>query len=124
MRFWLALILSASFALQGWAATQAFDLPCPMEEEMAAAMAAQLNASDQPSPEAASVDDCCNDMATFLLTGQACKTGMDCHAPSSALFQPLATRAAPVLSQAVPVASNPTALSALPGALWRPPTSR
>ena len=122
MRFWLALILSASFALQGWAATPPLDLPCPMEAEMAAAMA-QVDSASQPSAEEATLADCCNDMATFLITGQACKTGQDCEAPLSVMFLPFAMRAAPVLTQTVPVASTPAALSVLPVAVWRPPTS-
>jgi hypothetical protein len=123
MRFWLAFILTASFALQGWAATQALDLPCPMEAEMSAA-AAQVHGEAQQSAGDVALGDCCNDMATFFLTGQACKTGQDCQVPVSALFMPLATRAAPMLSQTVPVASNPAALSTLLVAVWRPPTSR
>ena len=123
MRLWLALILSASFALQGWAATQVLDLPCPMESEMAAAMA-QGDGQVQPSAGDAMLGDCCNDMATFFLTGQACKTGQDCQAPLSAMFLPFASRAAPLLSHTVPVASTPAALSALPVAVWRPPTPR
>ena len=125
MRFWLAFLLTASFALQGWAATQALDLPCPMAAEMAAAAPAeQVDGQAKQSAGDVAPVDCCNDMATFFLTGQACKTGQDCQAPVSAMFLPFASRAAPLVSHTVPVASTPAALSALPVAVWRPPTSR
>lgn len=125
MRFWLAFLLTASFALQGWAATQALDLPCPMAAEMAAAAPAeQVDGQANQSAGNFALSDCCNDMATFSLTGQACKTGQDCQVSVSALFMRLATRAAPMLSQTAPVASTPAALSALSVAVWRPPTSR
>ena len=125
MRFWLAFLLTASFALQGWAATQALALPCPMAAEMAAAAPAeQVNGQAKQSAGDVAPVDCCNDMAIFSLTGKACKTGQDCQVPVSALFMPLAPRAAPLVSQTAPVASTPAALSALSVAVWRPPTSR
>lgn len=124
MRVWFALIIALSFAVQGWAATRAVDAPCPMEAEMAVAMAQAAAA-----PEGAAVDtmsgDCCNDMATFLLTGQACKTGQSCQAPLTALLLPLPQKTADAaVRQTVPVLQSLAAPSAIVVAVWRPPTSR
>lgn len=120
MRLWLVLILTLSFALQGWAAAQPSGAPCPMEAEIAMAMADM--AADQTADGTLS-DDCCNDMATFLQTGQACKTGQDCQAPLTALLLPLSEKTAVAVRQTVPVLQSLAAPSATVVALWRPPSS-
>jgi hypothetical protein len=121
MRVWLVLILTLSFALQGWAATQPSSAPCPMEAEIAVAMADR--ALDQTA-DGATTGDCCNDMASFLLTGQTCKTGQSCQAPLTALLLPLPEKsAAAAVRQTVPVLQSLAAPSATVVALWRPPTS-
>jgi len=128
MRFWLVLLLTLSFSLQGWASGRAASAPCPMDEGMAV-MAAEFTKSDEghgsfhPAETAttAAVDDCCNDMATFLKTGQACKTGQDCQTPAVALVVPHA--AGTSTSHAVPVALSVASLPPALVAVWRPPTS-
>jgi hypothetical protein len=122
MRIWLVLILSASFALQGWASTRISSVSCDMGIEVAAPIlmsdgSAQTAALDVES------DDCCNDTATFLRTGQLCKTGQDCHVPVSAFLVSPPQGTATHLSLPVPAASTPAELLALPFAVWRPPTS-
>lgn len=117
MRLWFALLLTLSFALQGWAGVRASDVPCPMGLEMAADMelAGAVDAF-------ANVGDCCNDLAGYLATGQLCKSGQDCQVPSTALppVQRSITKAA--RSQSVPPVSCLAAPPPLVNAVWRPPT--
>ena len=121
MRVWLVLLLTLSFALQGWAATLSSSAPCPMEAEMAMAMA---NTVADQTADGTIAEDCCNDMATFLLTGQTCKTGQSCQAPLAALLLPLLEKTAVVaVRQTVPVLQSLAAPSATVVAVWRPPTS-
>jgi hypothetical protein len=120
MRAWLVVILSLSFALQGWAAAASLSAPCPMEAEVAMAMADMAADATADDPMAG---DCCNDMATFLQTGQACKAGQDCQAPLTALLLPLPEKTAVAVRQTVPVLKSLAAPSATVGAVWRPPTS-
>ena len=120
MRIWLVLLLTLSFALQGWAAAQSSSAPCPMEAEMATAMAD--TAADQTADGGMS-DGCCNDMATALLTGQACKTGQSCQAPLTALLTPPPEKTTSVaVRQTAPVWQSLAAPSATVAAVWRPPT--
>jgi hypothetical protein len=122
MRVWIALLIALSFALQGWAATRAADAPCPMEAEMAVAMA-QIAAVSEGAADDAMSGDCCNDMATFSLTGQACKTGQDCQAKLTALPLPLPDKTTvAAVRQTAPVLQSLAAPSATVVALWRPPT--
>ena len=119
MRIWLVLLLTLSFALQGWAAAQSSSAPCPMEAEMAMAD----TAADQTADGGMS-DGCCNDMATFLLTGQACKTGQSCQAPLTALLLSLPEKTTGVaVRQTAPVWQSLAAPSATVAAVWRPPTA-
>ena len=121
MRAWLFVILTLSFALQGWAAAQPSIAPCPMEAGMATAM---VDMAAHQTAEGSMSDDCCNDMATFLLTGQACKTGQDCQAPVTALLLPLPEETAvAAVRQTAPVLQILAAPSATVVAVWRPPTS-
>ncbi len=69
------------------------------------------------------VPDCCNDMATFLETGQPCKTGADCGAPVAGT-PPGGLLAAPALRATrhlVPAVVAPP--SSARSAIWRPPPS-
>ncbi len=121
MRIWLVLLLTLSFSLQGWTAAQSSSTPCPIQAEMA--MATVDTAADQTADGALS-GDCCNDMATFLLTGQACKTGQACQAPLTALLLPLPEKTAvAAVRQTAPVLQNLAAPSAIVVAVWRPPAS-
>ncbi len=120
MRFWFALLLTLSFALQGWAAVRPSDAPCPMGmgTEMAAGM-------ELPGAAAEFADDggCCNDMASYLASGQLCKTGQDCQAPATALLVVQRTTTRTVASQSVPLARSPATPLPVANAVWRPPTS-
>lgn len=128
MRFWFVLLLTLSFSLHGWASARAVSAPCPMGEGMAV-MAAEFTKGDEghgslhPAETAttAAVDDCCNDMATFLKTGQPCKTGLDCQTPAVALVVPDA--AGTSASHSVPVALSVASLPPALVAVWRPPTA-
>jgi len=120
MRVWLVLILTLSFALQGWAAAPSLSAPCPMKTETA--MTTADMAPDQTADDTLS-GDCCNDMATFLLTGQTCKTGQSCQAPLTALLLPLPEKTAvAAVRQTAPVLQSLAAPSAIVVAVWRPPT--
>ena len=122
MRFWLVLLLTLSFSLQGWATARAASAPCPMEGSMAE-FVPQVATGDDGSlvSIAAAVDDCCNDMATFLRTGKACKTGQDCPSPAVALT--VAPLGGTLASQVIPAALNVSSLPPILVAVWRPPTS-
>lgn len=84
---------------------------------------AMANMAPDPTADNTMAGDCCNDMATFLLTGQACKTGQDCQAPLTALLLPQAEDVAAAVRQTVSMAHQPMAPSALALAVWRPPSS-
>jgi hypothetical protein len=124
MRFWLVLLLTLSFSLQGWTSVRAADAPCPMETDLAAAMVLVMAASEGAAmPPAASDGDCCNDMATFLASGHACKSGQDCKAPAAAVTLPLDPGASVAVAHLVPAALSPSVPKPVLVAVWRPPTS-
>ncbi len=82
MRRLLALVLCLLIPLQGFAAPRTEEPPCPMQ----AMMAMQPDIGDAIDVTAQADDgmpDCCNDLATFEHTGQACKTGQACAAPAA-----------------------------------------
>ncbi|MDP2017325.1 hypothetical protein [Hydrogenophaga sp.] len=115
MRRLLVLILCLLMPLQGFAALQVAAAPCPMQGMMTMDMGA-TNMAD-------AMEDCCNDLATFERTGQACKTGQECTAPAVWMppFQPVEFKALAAQDLTAPVWRSPP-----PGAtsrLWRPPTS-
>lgn len=112
MRRLLVLVLCLLMPLQGMAASQAIEPPCPMQDMMAMA----YDASDMEG-------GCCNDLATFEITGQACKSGQACGAPAVWL-SPLSLMAFP--PQPDPMCHPPAWRSPpqdAPERLWRPPTS-
>lgn len=119
MRRLLILVFCLLLPLQGFAAWQVSASPCPMLGMMTMAD----DASEMAEFLAEAMEDCCNDMATFELTGQPCKGVQSCVAPAAGLLS-----FASLLTE-MPVASDPPApvWRSLPlGAtsrLWRPPTS-
>jgi hypothetical protein len=119
LRRLLTLLLCWAMASQAWAATPAGEPPCPMAAEMAAQMMAAI-AAGEPVDEA--LDDCCNDVETFLLTGQACKPIQESQTPVLWLLQPAPQGHA--LSPATHVESLPPATppSGALAPIWRPPT--
>jgi hypothetical protein len=95
-----------------------------MDGEMAAVVSHHTGgyaSSLMSAATATAADDCCNDMATFLKTGKACKSGQDCQTPAVALSAAADAQAG--LSNTVPAALSVSSLSIAPVAVWRPPTS-
>lgn len=122
MRIWIALAIALSFCLQGWAATWAQAAPCPMETQMQATVA-QDTATQSDTAADVLAPDCCNEIDTYLLTGQACKTGQDCQSTFSVMLQLMDETPAVAVSQAVPSLYGPAVLPPLAVAVWRPPTT-
>jgi hypothetical protein len=114
MRWLLTLLLCLSLPLQGawsWAAPAE---PCPME--------GMVMVSGTVADDTGAVPDCCNDAATFLETGQPCKTGMDCGAPVASV-PPGGLPAALALHAArhvAPSVAGPP--SSARSTIWRPPS--
>ncbi|AOF85930.1 hypothetical protein BSY239_1851 [Hydrogenophaga sp. RAC07] len=119
MRRLIILVLCLLLPLQGFAVWQAPASPCPMQDMMA--MVEEVGETADALAEA--MEDCCNDMATFELTGQPCKSVQSCAAPAAGLLS------IPSLVAQTPATLDPQApawRSLPPGAttrLWRPPTS-
>ncbi len=120
MRRLLALVLCLLIPLQGFAAPQTEEPPCPMQAMMA--MQPDAGNAVDVAAQADGMPDCCNDLATFERTGQACKTGQACTAPAVWMppvdvprFESLAatTPPTPILRARAPGA---------PASLWRPPS--
>lgn len=66
--------------------------------------------------------DCCNDLETFLKTGQMCKTSQSCGASGTGLLAAMPTfSAVPFTTDFLPDIS-PSLQSAHPIGVWRPPT--
>lgn len=122
MRAWILLVITLSFALQGWAAARASNVPCPMDASISMALAQAASGAEGNALDA-TVGDCCNDMETFLLSGHACKTGQDCQVPLAAMLLPQPEKAAAVARQTVPILRTLAEPSAIPIAVWRPPNS-
>lgn len=70
----------------------------------------------------ADLDDCCNDAATYALTGKLCKTGQECQAPTGWMtpFSPPVIQTLP--SSVLLVIGTPTPPDGAPASVWRPPT--
>ena len=119
MRRLIVLVLCLLLPLQGLAAWHVQPSPCPMQGMMA--MQDEAGATAEALAEA--MDDCCNDMATFERTGQACKVVQSCVAPAAGL------PCLPSLVVQTPATRDPPAPAwrSLPAGattrLWRPPTS-
>ena len=119
MRRLLVLVLCLLMPLQGFAAWHVPASPCPMQDMMAMAD----EAGETGATLAEAMEDCCNDMATFELTGQPCKSVQSCAAPAAGMpsFPSLV-----VQNQVTQDPQAPAWRSLPPGAttrLWRPPTS-
>lgn len=119
MRRLLVLVLCLLLPVQGIAAWQVPASPCPMQGMMTVVE----DADEMAESLAEAMEDCCNDMATFELTGQPCKSVQSCVSPAAGL------PSFPTLMAQTPVTQDPQApawRSLPPGAtsrLWRPPTS-
>lgn len=67
MRLVVAFFLCLSISLQGWAAAAGVQAPCPMGEMMAMQDSMSANGDIE---QTADLGDCCNDPATYALTGK------------------------------------------------------
>ncbi|MCU0924954.1 MAG: hypothetical protein MUF44_02605 [Hydrogenophaga sp.] len=115
MRRMLVLFLCLLMPLQGYSAVGVGPSPCPMQGMMD--MERDTNALAQ------TMDDCCNDLSTFEITGEACKSELACGTLAAwpASLNPLT-----FLIQKTHVPASPawrTLPPGLPTSLWRPPTS-
>lgn len=119
MRLFVAFLLCLSISLQGWAAGAGVQAPCPMGDMMVMQSSMAANGDIE---QTADLGDCCNDAATFALTGKLCKTGQECQAPTgwmTPFSQPvIQTQPSSVLL----VIGTPTAPDGAPASVWRPPT--
>lgn len=119
MHLLVALLLCLSISFQGWAAGAGVQAPCPMGDMVA--MQDSIPA-DGDIEATANLGDCCNDAATYALTGKLCKTGQECQAPTSwmgSFSQPvMKTQPLSVLL----VVSSPAPPDGAGASVWRPPT--
>lgn len=72
--------------------------------------------------QTADLGDCCNDAATYALTGKLCKTGQECQVPTGwmeSISQPF-IQTSP--SSVLLVIGSPTPPDGAPASVWRPPT--
>ncbi|MGQ2956600.1 hypothetical protein [Hydrogenophaga sp. ANAO-22] len=120
MRRLLALVLCLLIPLQGFAAPQTEETPCPMQ----AMMATQPDAGDAVDVTAQTdgMPDCCNDLATFEHTGQACKTGQACTAPTVWMPPIGVPRFESPAGAAPPTPILRVRATGAPASLWRPPS--
>ncbi|PKO65326.1 MAG: hypothetical protein CVU22_20525 [Betaproteobacteria bacterium HGW-Betaproteobacteria-16] len=115
MRRVLVLFLCLLMPLQGYAALGMETAPCPMQSRM--------DMKGDSDAFAQVMEDCCNDLATFERTGEACKSDQACAAP---VAWSIPLQALAFLAQAPHALSSPawrTLPPGLPTSLWRPPTS-
>jgi hypothetical protein len=121
MRKLITLLLCLALSFQAGAAWGAPSDPCPMEGMTMAALVEFGGESDGTG--GATFPDCCNDLATFLETGQVCKSGAECGHPLGSLLAHWAS--IPGLGAVNDMA--PPRCSMAPSAdvstIWRPPTS-
>jgi hypothetical protein len=117
MRRLLVLVLCLLMPLQGFAALQVVNVPCPMQ----AGMSMSVDMGDI-GDLADAMEDCCNDAATFERTGEVCKPGQVLHAPVAWMppFFPLESQEPAAQSLREPAwRMHPPGQ---PTPLWRPPT--
>ncbi|NIM42809.1 MAG: hypothetical protein GTN84_15605 [Hydrogenophaga sp.] len=122
MRKLIVLLMCLALPMQTWAGLGAVPEPCPME-----AMAMAVSGSDSQTADEVSAEpmaDCCNDVATFLETGQPCKSGVKCGT-SSVTLMPMDLGVAPPARHAEhPPRAGMLMVSVNRFAIWRPPTPR
>lgn len=89
---------------------------CPMAHMMQTASASGEDIT-------AALPDCCNDLATYDATGQACKLGADCSLPGALAFVPT-IRTAIIDGSSKPFgAAHALARVAPIAPPWRPPAA-
>lgn len=116
MRLILVLWMCVALPLQAWGGSVPLQPPCPMEAAMV------LQGDAQTAGQDIAMDDCCNDAETFQRTGQMCKIGQECPAPTGLLAPSFVSVAqAPAVSDLQgPVPPEPPRGS--PTNIWRPPS--
>lgn len=119
MRLLVALLVCVSISFQGWAAGAGLRAPCPMGDMVA--MQHSMPA-DGDIEAKANLGDCCNDEATYALTGKLCKTGQECQAPTGWMgsFSQPVIQTQP--SSLLVVVSSPAPPDGAGASVWRPPT--
>lgn len=128
-RTWLFWLLAVCLSGQALASSWAAAAVCPMWTGQGAAQWAEHETTSVAEPAQAPVatqpglPDCCNDLLTYLSTGQSCKTGQDCAtAHTWAPAQP--SKVTPVLGSTTVRWPGSTAgkHASGPRRIWRPPT--
>lgn len=115
MRRLFLLVLCLLMPLQGYSAAGVGPAPCPMP--------GMMDTERDTTALAQAMDDCCNDLSTFEITGEACKSELACGSlvawPAS--LNPLMFRIQITHAPASPAWR--TLPLGLPTSLWRPPAS-
>lgn len=119
MRSFVAFLLCLSISLQGWAAGAGVQAPCPMGEMMAMQDSMPANGDMEST---ADLGDCCNDAATYALTGKLCKIGQECQAPTGWMVPSSQPVVQTPPSSVLLVIGSPTPPDGAPASVWRPPT--
>ena len=122
MRKLIVLLMCLALPMQVWAGMFSLPDPCPMQD-----IAMTVPSGDAEAVDAGSIEpmaDCCNDVATFLETGQPCKSGVKCGT-SSVTLMPMDLGVAPPARHAEhPPRAGMLMVSVNRFAIWRPPTPR
>ena len=137
MRPFLVLLLCITLPWQAWAAQSDVPMLCPMGgmmggmasmtamagmEAAATALPDSPASAEQLEKTHSTAASCCNDLATFLQTGQHCNTGQDCTAgPGFFLVPQRATSPGPVVAAGHSEHPSP-GLPTSHSLIWRPPT--
>lgn len=117
MRKLLTLMLSLALALPASATLSALPQPCPMHDTTSLSA---VDETDMGMEEAAT--DCCNDLATALRTGKACKTGLECAGVAGMALPMLLTLSLTTNHVEPAIWFQTTPPPARLSAIWRPPT--
>jgi hypothetical protein len=118
MRSLVAFLLCLSISLQGWAAGAGVQAPCPMGDMMVMQSSMAANGDIELT---ADLGGCCNDAATYAMTGKLCKTGQECQVPTAWMgsISPPVIQTQP--SSVLLVIGSPTPPDGAPASVWRPP---
>lgn len=115
MRRFVAFLVLFGLCLQAPGAFATEPPDCPMAHMM---LTAPASGEDIP----ADLPDCCNDLATYDATSQACKLGADCSLPGAMAFVPT-IRTAVIEGSLQPFGTAHSSARVAPIAPpWRPPS--
>lgn len=113
----LLLVLCLLMPLQGHAATGVQAAPCPMQGGR------EMDLEAEPGSLAQAMDDCCNDIATFERTGEACKSTQVCGAPVAGSVPSFALGLLVQTTDPPPPLAWRSLPPSHPTPHWRPPAS-